>query len=508
MRKFLLLLALFCLLALPVLAQTYSFAGPYISFDLPNGVYDVVLTQTNLNTQTAYLAKEGLDAEAVRADFVSRGILLKAIDSKNGRAFVLTADQDVDAQNYFDINNQDDDTRKEFRLSHTNGTGYSILGYTYSSAAWERYTINGSVCRFLHTKYTFREGGKQVCTGYQLRTIYNGYTITLDMQALTHTVKEADDTALSKIMKTFTFTKTLPMPELPVKLAFTKKPAREVSEAAFTISGTSVKGASIGVSIISLSSAENNRQYSVTASSSGAFSVKVTLPAQGTYSVVVTAQAAGSSMAQRTFSVSYQRGILPVDLTLTPSATTGDETVIAGTTISGAKTQISVTGPLNYSKSSTSADFSFKLDTSAEGEYTIIVSVTKKGLNERLYTYTTVHNYTDLERTEKFKSSAIAISFDNLKKTSNIGKVAKVTGYVLEITPSVGEWVIRFAMTKSGSTYKNIVYLITNNEPTFTIGEKVVAYGYVGEQYSCLSENGAKIENFSRLNNVIFESAN
>ena len=102
--------------------------------------------------------------------------------------------------------------------------------------------------------------------------------------------------------------------------------------------------------------------------------------------MTVTSEAEGAISAQRMFSVSFQKGLLPVDLTAFPGETLSDTTKIIGSTISGAKTQVSVSGPVNYSKNTTSKNFSFSLDTSAEGTYTIIVSVTKKGLDARTFT--------------------------------------------------------------------------------------------------------------------------
>ena len=132
--------------------------------------------------------------------FEADGTLLKAIDEKNGRTLVITARKDLDAQTYFDLNNQDDDMRKEFRVSHTDGSAYGVLGYAYTSAKWQNYGKNA--LRFLRTKYSLHQDGQQICTGYQRRTIRNGYTITLDMQVTGRSAKDADDTALEKIMKT------------------------------------------------------------------------------------------------------------------------------------------------------------------------------------------------------------------------------------------------------------------------------------------------------------------
>ena len=94
--------------------------------------------------------------------------------------------------------------------------------------------------------------------------------------------------------------------------------------------------------------------------------------------------------AQRTFSVTYQKGILPVDVTVSPGSSLGDSTTISGTTIAGAKVQLSVSGPVNYSRTVTGKSFSFKVETGAEGKYNIVLTVTKKGLEGRTFTASSV----------------------------------------------------------------------------------------------------------------------
>ena len=490
------------LMITPALAQNYTFSSIHAAVDIP-GDYEVVLTPYNLSSNMDWITGQGLDYDALTNSFEAEGILLKAIDSKNNRTFVLTAVQDVDAQTYFDLNNQDEDMRREYRLSHTNGTSYAILGYSYSSAKWATYKNN--VLRFLQTKYSLHQDGKQVCTGYQRRTIRNGYTITLDMQVTGRAAKDADNTALEKIMKTFTFSQILPMPQLPIKLTVSTAPPTETNAAAFTVKGTTAPNATVTVTAFSLGSS-GGKTYTVAASKKGAFSVKVELPSQGVYSVTVTSQASGAITAQRLYSVTYQKGMLPVDLINTPANELGDTTTVSGTTISGAKTQLSVSGPINYQKTTTSANFSFKVDTSAEGTYQFVLSVTKKGLQERVFTYTATRTYSDADRLEKIRSSAKKYTYANLSKKTNEGKTAVCTGYITEIKPSINEWVITVAMTKTSQRYKDIVYVISAEEPSFAVDAKVKVYGRIEGTYSVMNDEG-NVKNYPRLDAYFIEAA-
>ena len=504
LRKMLLISALALLLvmiAAAASAETYSFGDIRAQVEIPSD-YETVLTPYNLSSKADWIASQGLDYDALANSFEAEGILLQAIDEETNRTLVISALRDTDAQTYFDLNNQDEDMRKEFRVSHTNGSVYSILGYTYSSAKWANY---GKVTlRFLQTQYTLRQNGQLVCSGYQRRTIRNGYTITLDMQVRDRTAKEADNTALEKVMKTFTFTEILPMPELPIKLTVSAAPPAETNEDTFTVKGTTARKATVTVTAFSLGSA-GGQTFQTTANGSGAFSVKVKLPAQGVYSVTLTSEAEGAIAAQRLYSVTFQQGILPVDLVTHPGETLNDETVFSGTTVAGAKIQLAISGPITYSKSVTGSQFNFKVDTSAEGAYQFVLTVTKKGLQERIFTFTAVRSYTDAEREDKIRASAKKMTYENLPKSENRGKTVVETGFITGVEKNIDEWVVTFALTQTGSGYKDIVYLICREEPAWTVGDKVKVYGVASGTFSEINEEG-KIKSYPRIDVSIIEA--
>ena len=505
MRKMLLVFAALLLLivtAAAASAETYSFGDIRAQVEIPSD-YEMVLTPYNLSAKADWIASQGLDYDALSNSFESEGILLQAIDAETNRTLVISALRDTDGQTYFDLNNQDEDMRKEFRVSHTNGTAYGILGYTYSSAKWANY---GKVTlRFLQTQYTLRQDGQLVCSGYQRRTIRNGYTITLDMQVRDRTAKEADNTALEKVMKTFTFTEILPMPELPIKLTVSAAPPAETNEDTFTIKGTTARKATVTATVFSLGSA-GGQSYQTTANGSGSFSIKVKLPAQGVYSLTLTAEAEGAITAQRLYSVTFQQGILPVDLVTHPGETLNDETVFSGTTVAGAKIQLAISGPINYSKSVSGSQFNFKVDTSAEGTYQFVLSVTKKGLQDRVFTFTAVRSYTDAEREDKIRASAKKMTYANLPKAENRGKSVVETGWITGIEKNIDEWVVTFALTQTNSGYKDIVYLICREEPAWSVGDQVKVYGTASGTFSEINEDG-KIKSYPRIDVSFMEAA-
>lgn len=484
----------------PALAETFSFGDVRASVTIPDN-FEQVLTPYNLGTKRDWLEQHGLDHDALSNSFYQEGILLTAYDEEEGRTLVITALRDVDGQTYFDLNNQDEAMRKEFRVSHTNGTAYGILGYTYTSAKWANYGKNA--LRFLQTEYTLRQEGELVCAGYQRRTIRNGYTITLDMQIRGRSPKQADNALLEKIMKTWEFTEVLPMPALPIKLSLTSAPPTETSEATFTIKGTTVKKAKVTATLFSLGTT-GGQSFTDTANNSGNFAVKVTLPAQGVYSLTLTAEQEGAITAQRLYSVTFKQGLLPVELLVTPGDSLDDETILSGTGLEGAKAQLSVSGPVPYNKTVSGAKFQFKVDTHLEGTYQFVLTVSKKGMHERTFSFTGTRTYSDSERGDKIRANAKKMAYANLAKTESQGRSVWEEGYITGITQSLNEWVVTFALTKSGSAYKDICYLICQEKPAFAVDSKVKIYGTAAGTYTVLSDDG-NVKSYPRIDVSIID---
>lgn len=503
MRKWTFLFIVMLLLSVAVAAgaEEYSFTEGLFSIELNPKDYDVVLTPYNLPAHREWMEAQGMDYDVEVRRFESESILLRAHDSKNDRIFVVNAVKNLDAEMYFDLNEQNDSMRKEFRQSHTNGSAYGILGYTYTSAAWQKY--KNDVQRFLHTAYSLNQNGQLHCTGYQRRTIRNGYTITLDMQVYGRKAGKNDEKALQTIMKSLRFTSILPMPELPIQLSFTSAPPQETSDDTFTIKGVSEKKAVVTATVMSFGSS-SALTFRDTASSSGAFSMKVELPSQGVYTITVTAEKEGCITAQRMFSVTYQKGMISMSLTTIPGEFLTDETVIAGSTEKYATTQVSMTGPIDYTKTSTSQNFSFTLDTSAEGNYLIIVKVTKKGMNEKVYTFNCTRTYTDVERTSRLKNDSKAFAYKDLSKAANKGKLCRQEGYVVELNETNGEWLMLFAMGKKDDTYKDLCYVILEEAPNVVIGQQYTLYGMASETYSIMTEEGS-IKMYPRIEGYYLE---
>ncbi|MBR6526111.1 MAG: hypothetical protein IKT57_09060 [Clostridia bacterium] len=490
----------------PAFAQTYSFNEIYASIDLPDGVYSTVLTPDNLGNNTAFLTENGTDAETAADDFAAQGILLKAYDNENDRIFVLSALQTVDAQMYFDLNEQGEDMRREFRVSHKDGTAYGILGYTYSSSAWKNY--GGNVLRFLNTQYTLRQAGEESCQGYQKRTIRNGYTITLDMQVYGRKANENDLKALDKIMSSFQFTQILPMPKLPAKLILSSSVPAEISEDTFTIRGITTPKAEVTVTAMSLASSDSVL-FSDKANSEGDFSVQVTLPAQGVYTLTIAAEGAETLRTQFAHTVNFQRGLLAVTLTSQPGSVLSAQTEVSGSTLSGVETQLVVTGPngYTYNKSTENKSFKFAVDTSLDGTYQFNLTFAKKGYTTRSFTFTGTRSMSAGERIATVREDASSPAYSKLKQnlSSYEGDIVTFTGYIAEIShsQSVNEWTVVLGLTKLDSGYNDLIYVICKEDPGVMPGQRVRLYGTVSGEFPIVNED----KSFPRCELIFFESA-
>ena len=502
---FILSLLLLFTLCSSALAQTFTFDEIYASIDLSSSDYGVILTPSTLDKYAAFLTANGTDAESTADDFAAQGILLKAYDTENDRVFVLSALQTIDAQMYFDLNEQGEDMRKEFRVSHKDGTAYGILGYNYSSSAWKNY--GGNVLRFLNTQYT-RQAGEESCQGYQKRTIRNGYTITLDMQVYGRKASENDLKALDKIMSSFQFTQILPMPMLPAKLILSSTIPAEISEDTFTVRGMTTPKAEVTVTAMSLASSDSVL-FSDKANSEGEFSVQVKLPAQGVYTLTIAAEGAETLRTQFAHTINFQRGLLAVTLTSQPGNILSAETEVSGSTLSGVDTQLVVNGPngYTYNKSTENKTFKFNVDTSADGTYQFNLTFAKKGYTTRSFTFTGTRSMTAGERIATVREDASSPTYSKLKQSlsSYEGDIVTFTGYIAEMShsQSVGEWTVVLGLTKLDSGYNDLIYVICKEDPNVSLDQKVRLYGTVSGEFPIVNEN----KSFPRCELIFFESA-
>ena len=91
-------------------------------------------------------------------------------------------------------------------------------------------------------------------------------------------------------------------------------------------------------------------------------------------------------------------------------------------------------------------------------------------------------------------------------RNENQGKMVVETGYLTGTSLSINEWVATLALTKSGSNYKDIVYLICQQEVDFAEGAKIKVYGTISGTYAVQTEDGY-IKNYPRIDVSLIEMA-
>ena len=483
----------------------YDMALVHGRLTLDNDWFARVLTPETLETNEEFLTQQGTTVEETKALFEEDGVLLKAYDPENSRVLVVSALQDVNAEEIYDVNIVDEETRRSYRLNHSGDVFYGIAGYHYESATWKNY--GGNLGRFLQLKYTLTQEGSTIMRGYQRRSVRNGFTITFDLQVTGRTAKDGDAKFLDKVLNRFIFTEILNAPEGACRLTFTEDPPREVTSDTLTVTGKTEANAAVTATLISMTDSKT-ASFTATANKSGKYTLKLQFPQQGTFTLTVVALTEDGRTAQKTVSIMYQRDYIPINLnTAIPTTLTGNTLVIKGTTSAGATTQLDVTGPVTVKKTKTGKSFNFEVSTKQEGVYQILLTVSKPGMTPRSLSFTATRTFTEAERMERIKNSAEGVKFSTLKNSiaRYAGKTLKMSGWVMSVNQSNTEWVVKLAINRSGKEYRDFVFVICRSDPQLTEGTHVRLYGTLSEnKYIEIQEGGATTES-PRLELLLFE---
>lgn len=494
MRKYALILCLMLLALLPVCACAEQISLDTIRAEvtIPDGY--IILTPDNLEFHPEWLERLGTTAEALENDFSGRGVLLQAWATSGDACLEITAVKDELAQQYFDIDQQEASVRTAYKNNHANGTYFGDLGYKFSTAEWKN--VANRYGRMLQLRYTHTTAAGTT-QGYMRRTIRNGYTITLDYQAVGRDSKTADNKALDAIMTTFKFTTNLPKPpEVASKLVFTSKPPAETNTGKFTIKGTGDKGLHIIAVVMRMSDPEPTI-IETDVNKSGNFSLDVKLPAEGVWLMTLTVENQGMVTEEVFFEpTTYQKNMLTVNMDAElPTVLTSDTTTVKGTTMGQTDVQFFVEGETTVDKqirTNNSGGFSFKFDSKKEGNYTITIVFTKKGYDTRRFQVTATRQLTEEDVKAGYRKEAVkpAYSTLNSKLSGYTGKVLHYDLYCVSIEQSGDQWLSYMAMTKKKSGYKDIVVVLSDDAPPFVENAQVHMYGRCVGPYEVASDAG------------------
>ncbi|MGI6214584.1 MAG: hypothetical protein ACOYIT_01670 [Christensenellales bacterium] len=490
------IIALLCvLLFIPGIAVakdgiSYSFDSILGSLTLPNGVYDTVVTKENAAQNEEFLKSFGFDPQA----FNLGSLLLVARDTKNDRLLVLSAEKDEEAKQYFNINEHTPNTRASYRRLHSASDRFEAVGYYYNSVEWKNFRNAG---RWLMLRYNYKEDGDVKYRGFQRRTIYNGFTISLDMRVLGgKQLKSADNTALNKVFNTFAFTETLPLPPLPVSFDEEVTAPSETAQDTFTMKGKTAGGANIKAVVGSFSTAET-KVFETTAAKNGRYSLTITLPREDLYFMTLSVQAEGTLPLEKQYGITYRKGLMQVTIdNYPPKDLTQDSCVLSGTAEKGTSLELTVNGSTTSKKTGNNGKFSFTIDTSKEGLYDISLKLSKADYEDRTFSYQSERKLTAEERIANIKKSSLSPSYSTLKRNIDKfdGKMLRFEGYIISSEEKAGEWIMQFATQKSGDTYKNIILLASDSEAGYPLNTKLMVYGVLIGTTSTLNEQKQEIE--------------
>ncbi|MGI6700189.1 MAG: hypothetical protein ACOX6G_07725 [Christensenellales bacterium] len=469
--------------------QSLQFDSIRASITLPDS-YTVAVTQDTLDTYGDFFLSVASSLEKQKTDFAQDGILFRAFDVENDRVLTLYAVEDDSAKQYFNINEHTNDIRAAFRLLHSKSDYYKAQGYTYTSVQWKNYPTK----RWLALAYTLKDS-QGTSYGYQRRTVYNGYTITLEMTTSTgRKLKKTDENAFSKVFKDFIFTETLPLPALPVKFIEEKSAPAETDKPTFTMKGKTAPNAKITAVIGSFATAQTQVVEAV-AKANGNYELEITLPQEDRYFMTLTVQAEGAITLEKQYAITYMKDVLNVEITSAPAAALQDTTVIAGTTQRGATAVLTVNGRVHNGKVNTKGNFSFSIDTSQNGDYAFKLTITKAGYETRVFSYNGTRAVTKEEQAARTRNKAKTVEYQKLVKNIDLydGQILMYEGVLLSKEELAGEWLLRFDVSREGGKGQ-LVILSSDHEPEFTQGKKMRAYGILVGTTGSYNQDGVVLE--------------
>ena len=492
---FLLLIVLGMMVCGAAFAQTFTFSEIHATCKVSDDY--ILLTPDNLEEHPEWVANQGATIEETRAAWAQEGVLLEAWNTDGDVRIRVTAVQDEQAKTYYDLDQQPTKARTSFRTGHDKGTLYSDNGIEYTAADWKK--ISDEAGRFLAITYKQSFQGVDY-RGYMRRTIRNGYTITVDYRVTERGLKAKDKNALVDIMTTWAFTQVSGTPsEAAGAVSYTELPPDETNTGEFTVEGTCQAGMQVVGVVMRMSSPEPMRVED-TAGKSGKFSLDVTLPEEGTYLMTVTVLNGDTVVDEKVFNTTvYQKNLLPINLDAPlPTELTGDDLVISGTTVKNVTVQCMMgDGYHKQVKTNNSGRFSFKIDTSEEGTYDVVLAFSKKGLADRRMSQTMTRVLTEADRQRQWREEAVKPAYSTLtdKLEGYTGRVMVYNLYAVSYEQSSdGQWTILMAMDKKNNGYRNYVVVTTSEEPKLVIGSQAKLYARCTGSYTYEKEDGSTKE--------------
>ena len=202
---FLIVFALILVYCASALADTdYSLSPCPAQLTLKNK--RTVITSSDLEKHPELLTAMGMTKDEALADWQARGVVLQAWSELKTRysCIEVTVAQDDEAKQYVNlVHLEDKSTWSAYEASCKKSETLASLGYTFQtlgSSAKSLQKPNGN--HFLLLKYKRSHNGQEY-RGYMARTVYQGYSICVDLKCFNQTPPESVTNEITNIMKTF-----------------------------------------------------------------------------------------------------------------------------------------------------------------------------------------------------------------------------------------------------------------------------------------------------------------
>ncbi len=518
---FVLLIALALCLCSAALADTVIPLSPApANATLKDG--RTILTADNLEKHTDLLRQIGVTKEELLADWQARGVLAQAWSAIQTKytCMEISVAQDAESAQFGDLMavTPDKATWKSYKAAVKGSDFWSSNGYTVQSVEQKKAQGNN----YLLIKYK-RSAPAGDYRGYMAKTVYRGYTITVDYRIYKRQFVKQDPTDVFNVMKTIkpdetasagteggaadgtentadgTVTAAAPAPQQS-QLSFDTRPPVETNTNTFTVSGKTVPGAEILGVLMRITSDQPIIFETTSHAKSGKFSMKITLPEEQEtfWTMTMEVYVDDKRVAEEVFdTIHYKKTLIPVTFTNSvPETLDGDELKISGKTIKGVQIQCLVTRPQDtWQKTITTngtGRFSFTIPTKEEGEYDVTLVFTKKTFETKHQNYTVSRNMSEEDRRVRIRKQAVRVGYTTLvsRLDQYVSKIMAFNNLYVTAIEEVGdEWKISVAGNKVGDRYTQPMIFITESEPAFAVDEQHNFFGKCKGPYLIQSED-------------------
>lgn len=474
-------------------AQNFSMPSVYATLEFPDDW--LILTPASVGLYEQVLREEyGLDSAEMEAEFRANGVVAEGRNEDFSENLRLIVTEDERSQRIFDIANTSRREQTAIASTFTDGEVWKLANIRYQEANWINHPTMG---RFLFLRYNRMEDEEIAERGIQYFTIRNGKNYFLEQTIAGRRLTNKDLNAFKQVLAGFLFTETLEQPPQPIVLEVDGGLPTETGNGVLQITGKTAPSA--GLVLMAAEGEEALAVLSVgSANKSGTFELNADLPKEGTFRLVLTASVDGMEDAEVIGSIYYQQGLLPINLENLPSNGEYYEDVfeVTGTAPSGTQLQLLTDTGRQQRKVGSTGRFSFAVDTSKEGLYSMTLAATRKNYKERRLSVSFTRVYTEDQLLQQMMDGAVSLSYQQMTEAApaHVGETVKVSGQVLEESEGEGEgvWFLRVYMTREKKEWKHPMVINMSQSYELLAGQEVQLYGELSMPYTEADEAGVE----------------